>query len=564
VKECIYLSQTTFVLLTILVVIIIIIISIAIQRNIRKNHTIRYLKQLWGSKEPGKDRVFMADNRKSALLARKPDHPFFIDDITWDDLNMDSVFKRLNYTRSMVGEEVLYSLLRLPVFDQEQLKEREQLISLFQEDGDVRLSIQYYLSGLGFSQDIRLGDWLYATPGTVSTSIVPYVALVLILVASPFLFLVSPSLGLTVLFTTMLTNMVVHKKALRKMQMYLEPVKYLVRMIFTAGKISKIKHEALEEYFNRLSALYKKMNSFSVQNFLYMQAISQDPFTEYLKTVFLGEVIFFKRTMNQILQHQKELQEMYELLGKLDSFISIASFRESIKGWCRPEFEAEKSKSFSIIDAWHPLIENAVPNSMELTKPALLTGSNASGKSTWLKVCAINVLFAQTIHTCTAKAYHSSFFKLFSSMALRDDIGSGESYYIVEIRSLKRILDAAEDEPKVFCVIDEVLRGTNTVERIAASSEVLSLLNGKGCLCMAATHDLELVPLLDGLYTPYHFQENITEAGISFDYILYPGPTKTRNAIKLLAIMGYEPSMVDRAEKKAKNFMETGLWKASQ
>ncbi len=557
-------SQTIFVLLTILVVVMIIIIGIIIQRNARKNRMMRYLKQLWGSSEPDRDRIFMAENRKSTLLKRKSDHPFFIDDITWDDLNMDSVFKRLNYTRSTVGEEVLYSLLRLPVFDQEQLNQREQLISLFQKDEKIRLSLQYYLSGLGFSQDICLGDWLYETPGTVSTSIVPYVALVLILLASPFLFLVSPSLGLGVSVLTMMTNIMVHTKAVRSQQIYLEPVKYLVRMIFTAGKISKLKHEALDDYFQKLSVLYKKMNSFTVQNFMYMQAVTQDPFTEYLKTIFLGEIIFFKRTMRKILQHQKELQEMYDLLGRLDSFISIASYRESITCWCRPEFETENSKTFSIVDAWHPLIKNAVPNSMELTKPALITGSNASGKSTWLKVCAINVLFAQTINTCTAKAYRGNFFRLFSSMALRDDLFSGESYYIVEIRSLKRILDATEDEPKVFCVIDEVLRGTNTIERIAASSEVLSLLSGKGCLCMAATHDLELVQLLDGIYTPWHFQENITDAGISFDYILYPGPTNTRNAIKLLALMGYEPTMVHRAEEKAKTFIKTGLWKTSQ
>lgn len=553
-------SQTTFVLLTILVIAGIIVIFVISDKAAKKKRMISYLKQLWGSKELGKDRVFIAENRKSILLAKQADHPFCIDDITWDDLNMDSVFKRLNYTRSTVGEEVLYSLLRFPVLNREQLSKREKQISMFQKDENIRLPIQYFLSGLGFSQDIRLGEWLYGTPGNISTSIVPYVLLIVLLVTSPFLFLFDSGLGLITVVSVVFTNMVVHAKAVREQQAYLEPVKYLVRMIIAAGKISKLKHEDLNDDFKKLSSLYKKMNTFSVQNFIYMQSISQDPITEYLKTIFLGEVVFFKNTMNQLLKHQKELQEMYELLGGMDSLISIASYRESISGWCRPEFETGKEKSFSIVDAWHPLIENPVPNSMDMEVPVLLTGSNASGKSTWLKVCAINVLFAQTIHTCTAKAYHSSFFRLFSSMALRDDIGSGESYYIVEIRSLKRILDAVEGEPKVFCVIDEVLRGTNTVERIAASSEVLSLLSRKGCLCMAATHDLELVQLLNGIYTPYHFQETITDAGISFDYILYPGPTETRNAIKLLALMGYEPSMVERAEKKSRKFMETGLW----
>ncbi len=90
-------SQTTFVLLTILVLIIIIAIVIIIQRTVKKKRMMWYLKQLWASTNPGRDRVFMADNRKSTLHARKANHPFFIDDITWDDLNMDSVFKRLNY-----------------------------------------------------------------------------------------------------------------------------------------------------------------------------------------------------------------------------------------------------------------------------------------------------------------------------------------------------------------------------------------------------------------------------------------------------------------------------------
>lgn len=553
-------NQTTFVVLTILTIITVIVVIVFMQRKSRKKRLLWYLKQNWGSKNPQKDRVFMAENRKSTLLAKKDIYPYFIDDITWDDLNMDAVFKRLNYTRSTVGEEYLYSLLRLPVFDRQQLGERENLITLFQKDETIRLSIQYHLSVLGLNQHISLGDWLYGKPGQLSTSIAGYVALIGLLILSPLYFVISPSFGLIMVVLIVITNMVVHAKAVRSFQSYLEPVKYLVRMIFTAGKISRLKHGSLEEIFLKLSALYKKLNSFSVQNFLYMQTVAADPITEYLKTIFLGEIVFFKKTMKELLQHQKELQELYEHLGKLDSYIAIASYRESISNWCRPEFEKDKEKSFSVNEAWHPLIDNPVVNSMDMDKPVLLTGSNASGKSTWLKVCAINVLLAQTIHTCTAKTYRSSFFRLFSSMALRDDIASGESYYIVEIRSLKRILDAADSQPTVFCVIDEVLRGTNTVERIAASSEVLALLSRKGCLCMAATHDLELVQLLSDAYTPFHFQENITDEEITFDYVLYPGATKTRNAIKLLSLMGYDPSMVERAENKSKAFMETGVW----
>ena len=79
---------------------------------------------------------------------------------------------------------------------------------------------------------------------------------------------------------------------------------------------------------------------------------------------------------------------------------------------------------------------------------------------------------------------------MMTSMALRDDLSGGESYFIVEIRSLKRIIDESKKEEPLLCIIDEVLRGTNTIERIAASSRILSALNQKWVLPFAATHDI--------------------------------------------------------------------------
>ena len=112
---------------------------------------------------------------------------------------------------------------------------------------------------------------------------------------------------------------------------------------------------------------------------------------------------------------------------------------------------------------WHPLLTHPVKNSIRKTE-VCAAGSNASGKSTFLKMVAVNAVLAQTIHTCTAESYHAPVFRIFSSMALRDSIQNGESYYIVEIRSLKRILDAAQTETApVLSFVDEVLQGTNTV-----------------------------------------------------------------------------------------------------
>ena len=149
-----------------------------------------------------------------------------------------------------------------------------------------------------------------------------------------------------------------------------------------------------------------------------------------------------------------------------------------------------------------------------------------------------------------------------TSMALRDDLSGGESYFIVEIRSLKRILDESKKEEPLLCIIDEVLRGTNTIERIAASSRILSSLNQNQVLPFAATHDIELSYILEGQYRNVHFEEKILENQVLFDYILKEGRATSRNAIKLLSMLKYDPETVKAAEEAAEDFEKTGVWKA--
>ena len=112
----------------------------------------------------------------------------------------------------------------------------------------------------------------------------------------------------------------------------------------------------------------------------------------------------------------------------------------------------------------------------------------------------------------------------------------------------------------MLCVIDEVLRGTNTVERIAASCEILKAFAQKNVLCLAATHDVELCTLLEDAYDQYHFQETVTEDTVEFDYRLRPGRATSRNAIRLLHILGFPEDIVENAHERADTYLETGKW----
>ena len=133
---------------------------------------------------------------------------------------------------------------------------------------------------------------------------------------------------------------------------------------------------------------------------------------------------------------------------------------------------------------------------------------------------------------------------------------------MVEIKALKRILDLLSDgeEYPVLCFVDEVLRGTNTVERIAASTEILRSMAQKSCICFAATHDIELTHLLEGIYSNYHFEEEIKDNDILFSYKILNGRATTRNAIRLLGIMGYDEGIIREAEERANTFLKTGRW----
>jgi len=173
----------------------------------------------------------------------------------------------------------------------------------------------------------------------------------------------------------------------------------------------------------------------------------------------------------------------------------------------------------------------------------------------------MNMIMAQSICTILATSYKAPAFYIYSSMAITDDLLEGDSYFIAEIKSIKRIVDAIDEKRPVFCVIDEVLRGTNTIERIAASSELLKLIANKGVLCFSATHDIELCELLEDDYLMLHFTESITETGeVVFDYKLREGSALTRNAIKLLDALGFDKELIASATERANLYEKYRKW----
>ena len=193
-------------------------------------------------------------------------------------------------------------------------------------------------------------------------------------------------------------------------------------------------------------------------------------------------------------------------MGSFEVYNSIINYRNRVDYYCIPELDNEYD--MEVTDVYHPLLDNPVSNSIKVEKKGvLITGSNASGKSTFLRTIGINALLSQSINTSLSKSYRGKFYKIMSSMTIKDDLLKGDSYYMAEIKSIRRLLDKVAMDYNVLCFVDEVLKGTNTVERIAGGYEILLSLSRGKSLCFAATHDIELTSLLENTYQNMHFED---------------------------------------------------------
>lgn len=488
-----------------------------------------------------------------------------IDDITWNDLGMDEIFKRMNTTFSASGEEYLYYTLRSTKRTEEELEHLEEVVTFFQEHPDERVKVQLQMNQLGHTGKFSLYDYIDNLDYLGERSNKKHILLDLLYLPLIMAVFWKLSIALTGIAILVIYNIVSYFKIKNEIDPYIISFAYVMRLLSACDALLKLPVPVCSGEWDRMREHLCNLRGMKRGSFLVFSANRSattgnplDIILDYARMAFHLDLITFNKMLAQLRQHTGDVDALIETAGYLETAIAIGAFRVSVENFCIPRFGG---RELILRDACHPMLQDPVRNSVCASRGILLTGSNASGKSTFLKTVAINAILAQTIHTCCAAEYTAPFYEIYSSMALHDDIGSGESYYIVEIKALKRILDAAgRTETRVLCFVDEVLRGTNTVERISASAQILKSLTGTGILCFAATHDIELTQLLGEYYDNYHFEEDICDGDIFFPYKLMKGPATTRNAIKLLEIMGYDKQVIERAARQAEHFVESGSW----
>lgn len=478
-----------------------------------------------------------------------------IDEVTWNDLEMNLVFHRINNCNSFAGEQVLYSTLHCMPKDHLVGELLEKKINFFSKNKNERENIQLLLSKLGksdgsYSLPLLLNNLdMIALPGIWGYRIMQAL---LILSIFPSILFKDPNL-LFITFAVFAINLLIYIRNKAKYETYLHLLSSIIQTVKLGSKLTNTNKFLYENEFKDLKELIIPFKNLShllgrmqSKKEVSLTGSIEGMFFDYIVGATLWDFIIYDKIIRILKDKEKLFIELYKKIGEIDMSISIASFRESLPFFCTPTLI--KERKIQVEDIYHPLIDEPICNTVNFEKNCIITGSNASGKSTFIKAITINTILSQSINTCMAKNFSIPYCKIITSMAVRDDLMSGESYFIKEIKYLNRIIQSLSEERLIICAIDEILRGTNTEERIAASASILEYLDNKNCIAIAASHDIELTQILGGMYESYHFCEQIQENDIIFEYKIHEGAATTKNAIKLLELTHFPKEIITNAK----------------
>ncbi len=283
-------------------------------------------------------------------------------------------------------------------------------------------------------------------------------------------------------------------------------------------------------------------------------ADTEGPMHAFFNALFFYDVHVAEAILKRAVPHRDALLAGLAALRDFEALASLACFAHEQPVRCWPELAA--APVLTIRGGRHPLIapDRAVANDVELTPRVhvwVITGSNMAGKSTFLRMLGLNALLAQWGTTVVAE--HMSFAptRLISDLQVRDNLSSAESYFLAEVRHLRRMVCPPPGEAPVLGLMDEPFRGTNSLEKVAASAAVVRQVMGSAGFFAVATHELRLTRLAaDGSPAAnYHFREDLASDGLIFDYVLRPGPAPTRNALRVLERENYPAGVLEVARQ---------------
>ena len=466
------------------------------------------------------------------------------------DINVfgeNGLFKYLDFTFSLNGKKKLLSKLRLNDYQEEEILENQKAIQELTLKVPFLLEFQKRMSEIAHIKEIDYQKHLIdLNKKTNCKDINLYISLLfsfltigtfvlsMLTIIKPYIFV-----GL-LFFQIIVSNLYMHiyktefqsiSENCRKFQNLKNVFELFEKEKFKAKKNQQIKEDILKgkEVLKKLIGItnldtlrlnfltYLFFNIFGSLNFILLYQ-----YTHLLKENFDA----FKKSI-------LSLEEFETLI----SFTTIGLVKKEI---CIPKIIKEVKMDFSSLK--HPLLqeETCQANDFQTEKDIIIiTGSNMSGKTTFMKTIAVNLLLAYNGSYVNAKEFKAPIGKLFTSINVQDDITNGISTFYAELKKIKEILNYSELTKNLMIIfIDEIFKGTNYNDRILGATEIVKRFSKLNCIVLLTTHDFELCQLDNKEIKNYHFAENYQNGKILFDYKIKKGQCKTTNAKYLMKELG--------------------------
>ncbi len=476
--------------------------------------------------------------------ARAPEGCAWLDEATIEDLELADVVHGIDRTVSPTGAQQLWRMVAAPALRIDVIAGRERALAMLAADPSARAQLRKVLAGAADPDTAYVPLLLWSeTPAPLLPGWGSQVmaGALLACIAGVFVWpvLILPAMLLFV------ANVVLDDRGNVHLAQHARALQMFGRVLAVAERVVREQlgppdvRAAIAAELPALGPLRKKLAMLSVNDPLDISGV--------VSAGFQMRLIAMASCLDLLKKHREPMRRLHRLVGELDALQAIATWRAERTDVSIPELDEGDDVGLEVDDLRHPGIPGAVGNSIDLGGQSLVvTGSNMSGKSTFLRTLAVNAVLAQSIHTVCG-TWRGSIVRVHAAMRAVDATGEGLSTYAAEVATVGTLVAAAEPSapsPPALMVLDEPFRGTNPMVRVPIVVAVLEYL-ARDNIVIAATHDLDVAKRLSEVFERGCFRELDDEDGTTFDFRLRPGMAVTTNAVALLRRAGYPAAILD-------------------
>ncbi len=475
-----------------------------------------------------------------------------------DIFGLNSLYQYICTAHTQEGRKILADYLKNQEFDKENISLRQEAVKELIDKNDITTEIETLSRVIGINCKKNTKEWYEAFVsylkredsliskrlyrGSILFSLFTLLMFVLSLKGyfsvsyALMFFFIQLALGY---YSSYKNNKVINDvfRFCNNMEEYYNIVEYIQTVKFESTYINKLC--APIKSSKEATKGIKKLN-FLKEAFL----VRSNPYIHIVLQLFLMYDIHCIFALEKWKKNYKDsIKDLFSIIGEVEALTSLTAIAYN-RDICFPTFDEESSVIFEADNISHPLIplDAVVSNSIKFHKATgIITGSNMSGKTTFMRTIGVNCILAYAGAPVCANKMIVSNMKIFTSMRVQDDVSKGISTFYAEVLRIKQIIEYSYKNEPMLVLIDEIFKGTNSADRIVGATEIIKALNKEHIICLVSTHDFELCSLVEKaeiLGSNYHFEEFYRNNELHFDYKIKPGRCRTTNAKHILRMAG--------------------------